>query len=116
MHYTRWKRHGDPNIVLASGPPFGNKHWHWINEDVRYIGMHKRIYVERGSASLYQCSAVGCVSQASQWAYDHADPDEKSEMQTGYLVSYSIHMEHYNPLCVPCHKKSDLQLKEKNET
>lgn len=45
-----------------------------------------------------------CGQPASQWSYDHADPDER----TSELGSYSADPDHYRPLCVPCHKTSDL--------
>ena len=112
MHDRRNTRHGDPYTVLASGSPPGDKHPRWLAEGVGYIGMHKRIYAELGKASLYPCSAPGCTAQAKQWAYDHLDPDQKTEIQDGYLVSFSTHIEHYVPMCVPCQKKLDLSRKE----
>ena len=54
----------------------------------------------RGKASQYNCA--GCGGPAKQWAYDHADPDEKNGEH-----AFSLKPEHYDPLCLSCHSKRD---------
>jgi hypothetical protein len=103
-HYCRWKNHGTTNVVLNAG----ENHRKWTGSDVTYGGMHQRVRKKRGKASAYQCGNADCKSQAYHWSYDHSDPDEKFEMYQGYMVSYSIDVEHYLPLCVRCHKVFDL--------
>lgn len=94
LHYKRWEIHGDPEaIVQARGS----------GDEVGYHAVHKRIQVERGPASELEC--LECGRQARHWAYDHGDPDGKSENG----LPYSTELEHYVPMCVPCHKRFDLE-------
>jgi endogenous inhibitor of DNA gyrase (YacG/DUF329 family) len=96
MHFARIKRHGDPDTVLR-------------NEripDPAYRTVHQRLQRDRGRASDYPC-AGGCGRPAAQWAYDNADPDERTSIENGYVVPYSTSADHYQPLCVPCHKRFD---------
>lgn len=105
MHKTRIERHGDPSISI---PPSERKnraleeHPAWTGDDVTYRGVHQRVRAIHGSASKHSC--VDCGGQAKQWSYDHKDPDERL---TG-PAPHSIHIEHYEPRCISCHKKFDL--------
>jgi hypothetical protein len=108
LHYTRHKRHGDPNIVFKhSSGGSGSDSPHWVGNAISYDGIHFRIRTALGPASGYTCSNVACDKQATQWAYDHLDLNEKFEMRNGYLLPYSADIEHYRPLCIPCHNKLD---------
>ena len=44
-------------------------------DDINYIGAHGRVYKARGKATEHACH--WCGAPAHQWAYDHADPNEK---------------------------------------
>lgn len=114
-HYERWRRHGSPHTVLpAPTPPRndfvppampGESNPSWRGDAVTYSGMHQRLARIKGMASLQSCP---CGSRAAQWAYDHADPDEKTQLMAGYLLPYSTEAGHYIAMCLPCHKKFDL--------
>lgn len=105
MHYTRWKRHGDPLTYIAPAdrnlPKREATHW-WAGDDVTYSGMHQRLRNYRGSARDHAC--VDCGSKAAQWSFDRLDPEAKSSD----LGPYSTSLDHYVPRCVPCHKRFDL--------
>lgn len=83
----------------------GDKAIHWRKDDVGYGGAHGRVRADRGPASTHPCE-LGCGRPAYHWSYDHADPDELRDDSLG--VYYSTKVEHYRPLCVPCHKRFDL--------
>ena len=92
-HYKRWEAHGDPTVLLqAKGS----------GDDVGYDAAHRRVRVAHGSAVSHSC--VDCGQQAAHWAYDHLDPDERREQE----LPYSVKIEHYQPMCVRCHKRFDL--------
>jgi hypothetical protein len=88
-HYDRWLRWGDPTYVPPASWP------------ETYGGMHKRVGSERGSASHLTCE---CGAPAEHWAYDHQDPDERQSPRG----PFSLKVEHYHAMCVPCHKVADL--------
>jgi hypothetical protein len=98
MHNARYLRHGDPLFVVG-----------FRVEKPSYFGAHCRVKGRRGSASRYECE---CGAAAQQWAYDHADPNELTEAvvdQRGQqrLVKYSASIDHYIPMCKPCHVQFD---------
>lgn len=68
-----------------------------------YSGAHMRVRADRGPAADYLC---GCGSVAAQWAYRHDDPDELKAAEG----AYSADPYRYDPMCVSCHKKFDLEL------
>lgn len=76
-----------------------------MKERVGYSGAHRRMRTARGDASLYRC--VDCDGEASDWSYDHSDPDELFEVQRGRPLAYSIKFEHYVPRCKKCHGAFD---------
>jgi hypothetical protein len=93
MHYDRWLRHGDVNFVkvrMGSG------------DQITVSGAHMRVRARRGPASTHLCQF--CGGTAAHWAYDHQDPDERSSDHG----PYSPDPDRYLPLCVPCHKRFDL--------
>ena len=48
---------------------------------------------------------------AEDWAYDHEDPDEKSDViqshGTWRRVPFSLDPTHYLPMCRSCHRSFD---------
>lgn len=71
-----------------------------------YRVAHKRVSRARGPASLHFC--VDCGVRATQWSYDHTDPDEltqqmKNRHGTLWIATYSTKPEHYESRCRPCH-------------
>lgn len=108
MHAARLRRHGDPLKVLshdeieyATGPD--NANW---KERPGYVAAHDRVKRTRGLASEHQC--IDCGGAAFHWSYRHECPDEIVRNVGGYDVAYSPHVDQYDPRCVPCHKRFDL--------
>lgn len=66
-----------------------------------YATMHYRLQRHRGLAAAHSCAACGVAAQ--EWAYDRRDPDELQSRHG----PYSTDMDHYQPMCVPCHKALD---------
>lgn len=80
---------------------------HRRKDRIKYLSMHARITKERGRAGDHPC--FDCGGLASQWSYDHLDPDEL--YATGMSVNpiaYSMEISHYEARCIPCHKRYDL--------
>ncbi|MFI7650002.1 hypothetical protein ACIBTZ_28555 [Micromonospora sp. NPDC049460] len=74
-------------------------------ELLTYDGAHNRVKGQRGSASLYLCR---CGEQAEQWAYSHADHDERAMIRGREARKpYSLNPDHYSPMCRPCHTRHD---------
>lgn len=103
MHIARVARHGDPSIRLPTGHPGGEGSPRWTGEAASYTAVHHRVRAAKGKASGYPC-ALCAGRQGQQWAYDHEDPDERASD----LGPYSVVLDHYLPLCIPCHKRFDL--------
>jgi hypothetical protein len=103
MHYTRWKRHGDPLMVKEAQPLIGADHPDWKGDKAGYTAVHDRL---RRRMKLTVCAI--CGAEAKHHAYDHADPEEQYCWQGNCLVAYSTDLSHYFPSCVPCHKRFDL--------
>lgn len=68
---------------------------------MHYHHLHTNLARQRGKASSYSCA---CGAPATQWAYDHSDPDEITD-ERGRV--YSTDVSRYVPLCIPCHRKLD---------
>lgn len=71
--------------------------------------MHYRVAAVRGKASDQTC---GCGRPATEWAYDHADPEERWAVTPGrreHGARYSLTPDHYLPMCKPCHQRLDVQ-------
>lgn len=100
-HDMRFKRHGDPHALKWTRRT-GTANTSWVGDNVGYTGAHDRVRNALGKATKFEC--VQCSSQAKHWAYDHADIDEKQSK----FGPYSTKIEHYQPMCVPCHKNFDL--------
>ena len=101
-HLRRLRKHGDPNIVQLGGRPLKGDYPGWA-------AVHKRIARTRGKATAYTC--VDCGDNAREWSYDGADPDELIGLAGGFMLAYSLDPDHYEPRCVPCHRKFDQALR-----
>lgn len=85
----------------------GNKVKHWRSESAGYGAAHDRVRSDRGPASSHSC--VDCSEPAKQWSYDHLDSRELLAHGISlHPVAYSLDPNHYNPRCVPCHKRFDI--------
>jgi hypothetical protein len=102
MHYTRWRRHGDPVIRKVPTPRPGSLNGFWRGDDVGYGRAHERVRDQRGLATQHPCA--DCGGQAAHWAYDHLDAEEK----TSAMGPFSTDPCRYRALCVSCHKVYDL--------
>jgi hypothetical protein len=107
MHYRRWQRWGDLNVVHPRVPE-GPRPWLQVDRP-GYIAAHVRVYRARGRAREHTCP---CGAQAAQWAYDHSDLEPLTEMRRnmkGDFVSlaYSPDPSRYVAMCRSCHVKLD---------
>lgn len=101
-HYRSFKRYGDP---LRAVPMKGENHYAWKGDDAGYGTIHQRLRKTRGRAADLPC--VSCTQSADSWAYDRHDPDELTEIHRGAKVTFSLKLEHYQPMCDSCHNKMD---------
>ena len=108
-HYIRLNANGDPRVVGVRGAGrklAGEQHYKWTGDDASYGAVHYRLRKQRGLASGQTCAH--CGASASQWAYDHTDPDERTGVDHGHVLRYSVETSRYMPLCAKCHKALDL--------
>lgn len=101
MHYRRMRLNGDPLIARRRGGLRG--------DPVKYEAAHQRIRDSRGKASEWPC-AMECGSMAADWAYNHLDPNESTEMVEDMNdhtkmreVRFSQDANFYDPMCRSCH-------------
>lgn len=91
-HYMRLVNYNDPVHVPARQrgaiPGYG--------------GAHDRVRAIRGSASDHCCAHCGGL--ATQWAYDHTDPNRVVD---GRGRPYSLDPNRYMAMCIPCHRRLD---------
>lgn len=100
-------------VLLNVGTARGILNVQWRGEDVGYSAIHRRLRQYRGKASTHACCQ--CGGPARQWAYDHADPQEKlGDGGRGRVFRYSTSLDHYIPLCLRCHRRFDLANVEKS--
>ena len=130
LHVQRWQKHGDPSIrfpkrtparcqVEGCDQPTRGKgyceahYWRWRDHRdplwepkpkgiQTYTSMHRMVRQQRGTATTHPCTR--CSGPAEQWAYDHADPDERYELDQG---PYSLDINRYIPMCGHCHTEFD---------
>jgi hypothetical protein len=102
MHYWRWYRTGD--VKADQGIRSGDLNPRWAGDKLSYRAIHHRLAKTPPSGPCAICGA-----QARNWAYDHADPDERTEIVAGRKLPYSINQLHYFPACVSCHRRFDNQ-------
>lgn len=92
MHWTRWRRHGDPNVVLKSSGGSGRVRV----SDPTYRTVHKRLVAQRGKATDYPC--VDCGQSAREWSYKNGGSRDRS---------FSADLGDYEPRCRSCHARLD---------
>jgi hypothetical protein len=100
-HLRRLQRHGDPHRITLRR---GADHQSWRGDLVGYQAVHLRIKLLRGRASDRFCD---CGQRAADWAYDHSDPDEKTDLRQGVPLPYSTDPYRYQPMCRSCHVRYD---------
>jgi len=100
-HYMRLRMHGDPHTVLPTYQPTGEASPSWVGDDASYSTVHWRLR-HRQPAKNESCRH--CGGPASDWAYDHQDPNEKVSERG---LPYSTDLNRYMPLCRLCHKTFD---------
>jgi hypothetical protein len=106
MHYSRWVHTGSPLKVRPKVIPSpGEAHPSWQGDQVGYTAAHLRVKNLKGPASNHLC--IDCAEQASNWSYDHLDPNEKTQTRQGSTLAYSANPDHYKPRCLSCHRKFD---------
>lgn len=76
-----------------------------------YYTTHLRLMREKGPARFHRC--IECGNQAQQWAYDYKDPNE--QRMTSESSPYSSDLTHYQPMCIPCHRRLDKSMRESSE-
>lgn len=48
-----------------------------------------------------------CPAIAAEWAYTHTAKVEQVGMHADQIRTYSLSVDDYIPLCVPCHRRFD---------
>lgn len=89
-HNSRMKTNG----TLEKLPP---------NDNIGYGALHTRIKRSRGPARKLTC--FFCSDRADEWAYDKSDPHVRYDIKN--RRPFSMDIERYFPICVPCHRKLD---------
>lgn len=93
-HYLRYRRNGHLELLDRRKAVVG------------YHRAHDRIRSDKGRPDVHPC--VECGKPAQQWAYDNSDPDELiGETANGSVCRYSLSPDHYQPFCIPCHRRFD---------
>lgn len=105
-HYRRFASSGAVGSVqvVPSVPPAKRRDANpqWRGDAIGYDAAHVRVKAARGSAKEYACRL--CGGPATEWAYDHSDPNEQYADRRG---PYSTDQRCYFPACRPCHKRYD---------
>lgn len=99
MHRLRMQRRGDYGFTYS-----GENHWAWLGHGVTYSGAHQRVNSVRGRADAQTCS--DCGHPAAHWSYNRSGVAESIDDRG---IRYSSDPTQYDPRCVPCHKRFDLE-------
>lgn len=111
-HYRSFLNYGDP---LRAVPMKDENHYAWKGDQAGYAAIHTRLRKYRGRADVHVC--VECGAPAKGWAYDRLDPDERTETgPKGGTLTFSVNLDHYQPMCDSCHGKLDQGARPKPET
>lgn len=70
---------------------------------VSYEQAHLRLKLWRGRPDSMLC--IKCSETARHWAYMGGDPKELLRDRKGR--AYSLDLDRYEPMCVPCHLRKD---------
>lgn len=99
-HYQRLRKTGAANTPIA-------EHGHqWTGDGATYGAVHLRLRDAFGPAKLRDCQH--CGQRADHWAYDHGDPDARTEPRR--RLPYSVNLDHYIALCKTCHRRMDAKI------
>lgn len=82
-----WNK-GVPGVM-----PAGEQHPQWVGDDVRYAGLHSRLYRERGAASAHACA--------------QADETCKGRMEWANISGEYRGVDDFQPLCHSHHVRYD---------
>ena len=115
--HPHWKG-GKPTCRICGGPcdqrggrctdcydKSGESNPKWRGDAAEYTAVHYRLVTQRGRPTSHQCAR--CDNQGREWAYDHTDPNEQRNRQGRDDGPYSLDLNRYLPLCVPCHRLLD---------
>jgi hypothetical protein len=111
-------RHSEDEIAAISAASTA----HWTDPEYRakrrasklranagYEAAHDRIRHDRGSVRELAC--IGCGNRAAHWALNHERAATRTLEQRGGRykgLPYSLEPADYDPRCVRCHKRYDL--------
>lgn len=106
-HKTRVWRHGSVDSFVPVGDrsiPHGEASGAWAGDDVGYTGAHQRVARQRGRPT--HCIECGECSpfRRYQWSLNW----ESKNLVTRGGLTFSTSVSDYDRLCVPCHKRRDL--------
>lgn len=80
---------------------------HDYSEVVSYEQAHLRLKTDLGRPTQYNC--IECGGQAKEWSYMGGCPDELLDRKGR---PYSLDQSRYEPMCVSCHRRRDIALRE----
>lgn len=93
------------SISCGSASQVGERNSYWKGDTVSYEAAHYRILAAKGPPSDQIC---GCGDVAKEWAYTHDDPEEKMSPKGR---PYSLDLNRYVSMCLPCHRGLDCNRK-----
>lgn len=97
-HYQRHKRTQGQRVADADRWP--------RMENVGYHAVHRRLIRDIAPAADLICA--DCGRPAEEWSYEGGCPDEqRQDVNRTIGMAYCVHQHHYQPRCVPCHKRYD---------
>jgi hypothetical protein len=134
LHYQRWQRHGDPEIIVVAENKgrtcsvaeceisaymrtWCRKHYRrWLKhgdletnlrrgDNITYGGAHLRVRAVRGSATEQRC--VDCGGQATEWSLEHVASIRLVGNNMGRSAEFSPDPMDYSARCHPCHMNYD---------
>lgn len=71
----------------------------------QYSAVHEKLNRLRGRPETHACAH--CGKPATDWAYDHENPDPDAKVFEKQGNVYSLKPEYYMPLCRSCHVHFD---------
>lgn len=105
IHAERVRRYGTTDLLGGPAPMIGPDNPKWKGAAVRYGPAHERVARQRGPASTHRC--VECGAPARHWALAEITPAVRFTPDDR-VGPYSLDPADYAPMCVPCHKRHDL--------
>jgi hypothetical protein len=80
----------------------GSNNPNWVGDDASYLVVHERL---RTGPQPSACAKCGATDRPMQWAFNHEACESPRQSEYG---PYSVDPADYTRLCVPCHKRMDL--------